>query len=199
MYRSAEGTGTTARFDNIKDIDFLSSTELICTDYSNHCLRLVDFSRSPPQTSAYAGSCTVSGKAEGHRLNSAQLEYPEFTEVNKDQSSLFVLVYRKTLHMIDLKTDNLSTLKAFDKVCLDMILTDDHLLYFLRQHLVAVFNPRTREEQVVAGSNSIGRAVGPFEDTRFNKPLRFVPWSDEVNTLLLIADHSNNRFAGLPA
>ena len=101
--------------------------------------------------------------------------------------------------MIDLNTDNLSTLKAFDKVCFDMILTDDQLLYFLRQHLVAVFNPRTREEQVVAGSDSIGRAVGPFEDTRFNKPLRFVPWSDEVNTLLLIADHSNNRFAGLPA
>ena len=61
MDRYAEGTGTAARFDEVTDVVFLLPTELICTDHNNHCLRLANFTPSTPETSTFAGRCTVVG------------------------------------------------------------------------------------------------------------------------------------------
>ena len=114
MYRYAEGNGTAARFYEIRDIDFLSSTKLICTDRTNHCLRLANLSLSPPETSTFAGTCTTLGNADGHRLNSALFRYPTCTVVKSDNSALFVLDDYNTLHIIDLNSDNVAQVVTFD-------------------------------------------------------------------------------------
>ena len=196
MYRYAEGAGTAARFNKIKDLDFLSSTELICTDRDNHCLRLVDLSLSPPETSAFAGSCTVLGDADGHRLNSALFDNLRYTEFNSNKSILFVVDDYKTLRMIDLRTDIVTTLVTFDSYCYDMKILEDSLLYLAQSTRVIVFNIDTREESVVAGGSGEGRAIGSFEHTKFGCIRGLFPRSDEVKTILLVADYCNNRFVG---
>ena len=196
MYRYAEGAGTAARFNSITDIDFLSSTELICTDAGNHCLRLSDFTLSPPETSRFAGNCTMSGDADGHRLYSALFDNLRYTEFNSNKSIMLVLEYSMTLHMIDLRTDNVTTLITFDNYCNNMKILEDSLLYVAQITKVVVFNIGTREQSVVAGGNGKGNTIGPFEHTKFSCTREMYPWSDEVKTTLLVADYCNNRFVG---
>ena len=195
MCRYAEGAGTAALFTAIKDIDFLSSTELICADENNHCLRLVDLSLSPPETSTFAGSCTMSGVADGHRVNSASLYSPMYTEVNNNNSFLFVLGLHGHLSRIDLTTDIVTALVTFAVRYCDMKILGDSLLYVTQEHQITLLNIDTGEENVIAGAPTDGRAAGSFEHTRFYLPFDLLPWRDEVNTLLLVADHANNRFA----
>ena len=195
MYRYAEGDGTAARFDDIADIDFLSSTELICTDRWNHCLRHVDLSLSPPTTSTFAGSCTVYGVADGHRLNSALFGHPTYTEVNSNKSILYVLDGYQILRRIDLTTDNVTTLVTFDTSSSDMKFFSDSLLYLTENSRVIVFNLSSGEERVVAGGER-GSAIGSFECTKFDEVYGLLTLRDEVKTILLVADYNNNRFAG---
>ena len=193
MYRYAEGAGTTARFSIVSEIDFLSSTELICTDYLNHCLRHVDLSLSPPTTSTFAGNCTLYGDADGHRVNTALFKYAAYTEVKKDNSAVFVLEATKALRMIDLKTGNVTTLLISDTLSYSMKLVDDNLLYVTQKHLIALIDQNTGEENVVAGELTHGSAIGLFEHTKFHDPQGLLPWRDRH---LLVADQNNNRFAG---
>ena len=195
LYRYAEGRGTAALFAWISDIDFLSSTELICTDKYNHCLRLANFTLSPPETSAFAGSCTVEGNTGGHRITSALFTYPELTEVNSDNSIMFMLDSYHTLLMIDLRTDTVTTLVTFDSLSVDMMLLGDSLLYLSKDTKLAVFNLETKEESVVAGDAVSGDAFGSFEQTRFDSVFGLLPWrTNEVKTLLLVADDHADRF-----
>ena len=188
MYRYAEGTGTAALFDWITDIDFLSSTELICTDYLNHCLRLVDLSLSPPETSTLAGNCTVEGNADGHRLNSALFPYPKHTEVNSNKSILYVLDDYWTLSRIDLTTDIVTTLVTFDAQNYYMKIFCDSLLYFVQNSSVIVFNLSSGEERVVAGGEG-GSAIDSLD------AFGFLMFGDEGKTILLLADSFSERFA----
>ena len=194
MYRYAEGAGTAARFAAIKDIDFLSSTELICADQGNHCLRLADLSLYPPETSTFAGSCTTQGTADGHRVNSALFYYPRYTEVNNNNSFLFVLGLHGHLHVIDLATDIVTTLVTFAVRSYDMKILGDSLLYFTQEHQITLFNINNEEENVIAGVSTDGSAIGSFEHTRFYQPLALLQWRDEVNKLMLVADKDNDRF-----
>ena len=194
MYRYAEGAGTAARFAAIKDIDFLSSTELICADQGNHCLRLADLSLSPPETSTFAGSCTTLGTADGHRVNSALFYYPRYTEVNNNNSFLFVLDYNNNLHKIDLITNIVKKLATFANKPYDMKIFDDSLLYFTQEHQITLFNINIQEENVIAGALTNGSAIGSFEHTRFYSPRDLLQWRDEVNKLMLVADKDNDRF-----
>ena len=195
MYRYAEGNGTAALFSLITDIDFLSPTELICADPYNHCLRHVDLSLSPPRTSTFAGNCTVSGNADGHRVNSALFQYPNNTEVNSHTSSLFVLDLDWTLRIINLTTDVVTKLVTFNTSCYNMKILGDSLLYVIQPHQITLFNINTEEENVIAGARTNGSAIGSFEHTKFYFPCYLLLWSDEVNTLLLVADTNNDRFA----
>ena len=194
MYRYAEGTG--ARFNEITDLDFLSSTELICTDRHNHCLRLVDLSLSPPTVSTFAGSCTVPGIADGHRLSLALFRYPAYAEVNNNNSIMFVFDDYKKVRKIDLKMDIVSTLVTLKFPTAHMKLVCDSLLYFAQGTRVTIFSLRTKEESVVAGGDSRGVAIGSFEDTRFEYACGLWLWRDKEKTLLLAADYSSNRFVG---
>ena len=198
MYRYAEGAGTAATFAHIRDIDFLSSTELICVDKNNHCLRLVDFTLSPPETSTFAGNCTVEGNADGHRLNSALFKNPRSTEVNSDNFNMFVIDRDNTLlRMIDLRTNEVTTLITFDTLGKDVKVIGNSLIYIAQTTRVTVYNLNTREESNVAGGDSIGSAIGSFEDTRFSSIARLLLWPDEVKVILLVLDIMANRFAGL--
>ena len=195
MYRYAEEAGTAALLNIIIDIDFLSPTKLICADQSNHCLRLADLSLSPPETSTFAGRCTVSGNVDGHRVNSTLFNYPRYTEVNNNNSFLFVLDFNNNLHKIDLITNIVKKLATFANKPYDMKIFDDSLLYFTQEHQITLFNINTQEENVVAGALTNGSAIGSFEHTRFYSPRDLLQWRDEVNTLLLVADKDNDRFA----
>ena len=196
LYRYAEGRGTAARFNFIIDLDFLSPTELICVDKNNHCLRHVDFALSPSETSTFAGSCTTFGNADGHRLNSALFRIPTSAEVNSNNSTMFVIGHFQILHMIDLRTDTVTTLATFDSSCTDMKLLGDSLLYLPQKLRIIVFNLDTREERVVAGGESSGSAIGTFEHTMFNNAYALLKWRDGIKILLLVTDRFNNRFAG---
>ena len=195
MNRYAEGNGTAAIFKSINDLDFISSTKLICADQGNHCLRLVDLSLSPPTVSTFAGSCTVSGDADGHRLNTALFSYARQTQVNNHNSALYVLDNYKFLNMIDLTTDIVTTLSTVSTYCFDMKILGDSLLYFTQTHQITLFNINTKEENVIAGVSTDGNATGSFEHTRFHSPRDLLPWRDEMNTHLLVADRYNDRFA----
>ena len=193
MYRYVEGAGTAALFAYITDIDFLSSTELICTDRNNHCLRHVDLSLSPPQTSTFAGSCTVEGDADGHRLNTALFGRPAQTEVKNDYPALFLLDYVRTLHMIDMRTDNVAKVVTFNVHYFYMKIFGDSLLYITQLHQITVFNINTSEDYVVAGKLTHGNAIGLFMNTEFNRPFSIFPWTREMDLLWLVADQLNNR------
>ena len=198
MYRYAEGAGTAALFGDIADVDFLSSTELICTDNNNQCLRLVNFTQSPPETSPFAGNCTVSGNADGHRLSSALFNYPTGTEVKSDNSILYVLDnHYTTLHIVNLSTDSVATFVTFDTRSEYFKLLDDNLLYFAQDRKVAVFNINTNETRVVAGGDDRGDAIGSFEQTMFDGVYGLLPWRSGMSLLLLVADRKNDRFVGL--
>ena len=179
-------------FKEITDIDFLSSTKLICTDKRSHCLRLVDLSLSPPKTSTLAGLCTKSGNSK--HLYTARLDFPTYTEVKSDKSTLFVLERTKTIRMVDLRSSNGTVLVTFNTQSKDMKLLGDNLLYFAQGTRVIVFDINTREERVVTGGEGSGITIGSFEHTRFENPYGFLVWEDEMNTLLLVADFGNNRF-----
>ena len=193
LYRYAEDAGAAARFNIIRALAFLSSTELICADRNNHCIRHVDLSLSPPETSTFAGSCTTSGNADGHRVNSARFRFPKYTEVNNHHFSLLILDYFDTLRMIDLKTDIVTTLVTFDSYCNDIKLLGENLLYVTQSTRVIVFNSDTREESVVAGGESRGSANGPFNHTRFQYARGLMLRTDAINKHLLVADCNNDR------
>ena len=197
MYRYAEGAGTAARFEYLRNIDFLSSTELICTDRGNHCLRLVDFTLSPPTTSTFAGNCTVEGNSDGHRLNSALFQNPRRTEVNSNNLTLFV-IDRDTslLRIIDLSTDNVDTLITFDNSGMDMKLIGNSLLYIAQKTRVTVYKLDTRKKSKVAGGPSSGSATGSFGDTRFGYAVRLLLWREKEKVILLVLDYTSDRFAG---
>ena len=194
MYRYAEGTGTAARFDGITDIDFLSSTELICTDRYNHCLRLVDLSQPPPETSTFAGSCTVYANADGHRLKTARFRGPLYTEVDSDHSTLYVLDAHMIVHTIDLLTDTVTILLTLDTHSYCMKFFGDNLLYFSHSTKITVFDVASGRQSVLAGESK-GNAVGSLEHTRFYIAQGLLQWTNGAETLVLVADYSNNRFA----
>ena len=189
MCRYAEGFGVAARFHYITDIDFFSSTELICAEKKNHCLRHVNLSLSPPETSTFAGNCTVYGDADGHRLNTARFFEPMYAEVDSNNSIVYVIdnnaltrFEQGTLRVVHLKTDNVTTLVTFDTRNYDMKILGDSLLYLAQGNGVAVFNISSREENAI-GSYKNGVAYG------------LLPWRNEVKTILLVADIANKRFA----
>ena len=110
---------------------------------------------------------------------------------------MFVVDKYKTLHMIDLRTDNVTTLLTFDTLSLEMKLLGDSLLYFSKDTKVTVFNLDTKEESVVAGDTVSGDAFGSFEQTRFDYVFGLLLWKNEMETLLLVADNDADRFVGL--
>ena len=193
MFRYAEGSGSTARFDSIYDLDILSATEVICTDYGNHCLRLVGFAQSSAVTSTFAGKCGQGESADGSRLSTARFSYPAYTEVNNNRTSLFVLEDSADLRVIDLRSDDVTTISAFGGNRWGMNLVGD-LIYLLSSNKVTAFNLDTEEENVVVGGDGVGNAVGSFQQTKFHTPSRLLEWRDGQQVLLLVTDRYNNRF-----
>ena len=196
MYRYAEGNGTAATFDFITDIDFLSSTELICTDRDNQCLRIVNFVLSTPSTSTFAGACTMSGHNEGHRVRFARFKDPEHTEVNSDKSAMYVLEFRRILFMIDLTTDSVTRLLTLSSFSYDMKFLGDNLLFFAQETRVIVIDCDTRKASLFAGTGDPGTAVGSFEQTRFKKARGLLPWTNKLEELLFVADNGDDRLVG---
>ena len=194
MFRYAEGSGSAALFGQILDLDILSATELICTDYGNKCLRLVNLPQSSAVTSTFAGKCGESGTAGGSRLSTARFSYPEYTEVNNNRTSLFVLESSVTLRVIDLRSDDVTTIFTFSNYGWGINLVGDSLIYLLTHHKVTVFNLDTKEERDVAGAGNEGNAVGSFEQTRFDTPDGLLEWRNGQEVLLFVADKENNRF-----
>ena len=193
MFRYAEGSGSAALFEGILDLDIFSATEVICSDYSNHCLRLVSFTQSSAATSTFAGKCGQGGTADGDRLNTARFTLPLYTQMNNNRTALFVQEHSLNLRIIDKKTNNVATIFAFGGTRWGMNLVGD-LMYLLSRHKVTAFNLDTKEENLVAGGDGAGNAVGSFQQTKFHTPSRLLEWRDGQQVLLLVADRDNNRF-----
>ena len=194
MFRYAEGSGSAALFNHILDLDILSPTELICTDYGNHCLRLVSLTQSSAVTSTFAGKCGEHGNADGNRVNTARFTSPEYIEVNNNCTTLFVQEISANLRIIDKKTNNVTTIFAFGGMRWGMNLVGDNLIYLLSSHKVTAFNLDTEEESLVAGGDGAGNAVGSFQQAKFHSPTTLLEWRDGQQVLLLVADRDNNRF-----
>ena len=192
VYRYVEGAGAAARFHNLRDIKFLSPTELLSLERNNHCLRLVNFAHSPPETSPFAGRCTVQASAYGHRLETARFEYPQRIAVNKFDPSVFVYEHHKALIMINLTTDESTKIHTFDYWINDMRFFGDEVLYFIQTYQVLSFNINSKEVNVIAG-NGYRDASGPFENTSFNHLYGLFMWPYGGEEVLLVADRDSNR------
>ena len=195
LNRYAEGTGTAAKFNDILDIKFLSATTLICSDTDNHCLRLLNLTETMAETSTYAGTCTTAGTTDGHRLHSALFSFQKYIEVNKYNSTIFVVDNFKFVRMIDLKTDEVTTIWDVGSTVRYMVLSCYSLLYFTNGKTVTEFNLNSEEYNVIAGGNVMGKATGSFDDTRFNRARGLLLLSQEGTTLILVGDRTNNRCA----
>ena len=118
--------------------------------------------------------------------------------MNSDNFNMFVIDRDNTLlRMIDLRTNEVTTLITFDTLGKDVKVIGNSLIYIAQTTRVTVYNLNTREESNVAGGDSIGSAIGSFEDTRFSSIARLLLWPDEVKVILLVLDIMANRFAGL--
>ena len=196
LNRYAEGIGTAAKFNRIPDLEFLTSTDLICSDYLNRCLRLLNFTHSPPVTSTFAGNCTVYGTADGHRLNLALLNLPRYIETNKNKSTLFVIDDRN-LRAIDLETDEVITLPfSSDEIIHDLMLFEENLVYMTLATRVIEFNVNTKQATNLTGGKSGGKSTGLFEVTSFGFARALLLWRHDVNfSTVLVADRDNKRLA----
>ena len=195
MYRYVEGSGTAARFQYITDLDILSPTELICTDPSSSCLRLVNFTQTSAVTSTFAGRCGDGRIADGSRLSTARFNHPASAELNSNRSSVFVTGNSDKLRVIDLETDDVTTIVTLSGgLKLGIKLLDDNIMYFLSEHKVTEFKLDTNEISVIAGGDSEGNATGSFQQTEFNHPFDALVWRDNEQVLLLVTDVLNNRF-----
>ena len=199
LYRYAEGSGSAALFEYITDLDILSPTELICMDYGNGCLRLVNFTQTSAVTSTFAGKCGEYRVVDGSRLDTARFQGSIRVELNSNRSSVFVLDTSRNLRVIDLKTDYVTTIVTLSGHHLSMALFDDNPIYLLARHKVTAFKLDTNEQSVVAGGDSEGNATGSFQQTRFNSPNKLLAWRDEQRALLLVIDWLNNRFVKFSA
>ena len=197
LYRYVESApGRAGVFSLITDIDFLSSTQLICVDSGNHCLRQADLRFSPPLTSTLAGNCTASGNADGHRVNSALFQSPQYSEVNSKKLSLFVLDdHGINLRKVDLSSDKVTTLATFKPKRDLKFIGDDSLLYLAEYAQVTVYHLDKLEQTVLAGFHRPEKDIGSFKQTRFTCVKGLLPWGYETETHLIVADHDNNRFA----
>ena len=195
MNRYAEGTGTAAKFNDILDIKFLSSTTLICSDLNNHCLRLLNLTGTMAETSTYAGTCTTDGTTDGHRLHSALFRNQKYIEINNYSSTIHVFVFDgpKSLRKINLETDEVTTIARFGTYMRSMEQSGDQLLYFSSDKKIVEFDFNSEEPKDVAGSASKGKTTGSFDLTQFNNARGLLLLSHEGRTVLLVADKGNNR------
>ena len=194
-HRYAEGTGSAARFKFITDIDFLSSQELVSVDSNNCCLRIVNFAKTQPETSTFAGTCTGYGGSDGHRLNSALFRDARQVEVNSMNSTLFVTdLQTPDLRIVDLKTDEVATLAInYGASVYFMELLSGLALYFSGGNKVISVSPNF-DVSTVAGGSSAGDTTGSFELTKFNDVKDLYLWPDDREKVLLVADKGNKRF-----
>ena len=194
LCRYAEGSGSAALFEDVSSIKFISPTDLICTDTDNSCIRLIDLSQTPAGTATFAGKCNTKKSRDGHRLNYALLELPRRMEMNKNRSKVFVLE-KNSLRAVDLESDNVTTIVALDSFPYDMVLSGDDILYFAEGTRVFLFNLNSLQQSVVAGGDSEGNAVGPFELTRFKKARGLLLMPDLETDNLLVLDLETTRSA----
>ena len=192
VYRYVEGAGAAAKFSGLRDVKFLSPTQLLSADFRNHCVRLVNFTKSPPETSTFAGKCTFSGEVDGHRLETARLRHPEIMEVNKFDPSVFVYLNPKALIMINLTTDESTKIHTYDSLVYDIRSFGNEELYFIQTLQVLSFNINSKEVNVIAG-NGYRDASGPFENTSFNHLYGLFMWPYGGEEVLLVADRDSNR------
>ena len=165
---------------------------MLSLDYQNHCLRLVNFTQSPPETSPFAGKCTFSDEVDGHRLETARLRHPDKMEVNKFDPSVFVYLNSKALIMINLTTDESTKIHTFANTVYDMRFFRDSVFHFVTNYQVLLFNINSKEVNIIAGEGS-GDATGPFEFTRFDYLKGLLMWPYGGEEVLLVTDINNNR------
>ena len=165
---------------------------MISLDRDNNCLRLVNFTKSPPETSTFAGKCTVPAVAYGHRLETARFRYPEILVADSFNSFVFVYDFYRDLIMINLTTDESTKIHTFASAVTDMRFFGDDVLYFIQYYQVLLFNINSNEVNVIAGNGS-GDATGPFELARFNHLFGLLMWPYGEEEVLLVADRDNDR------
>ena len=128
-------------------------------------------------------------------MSTSRFSSPKFTEVTNNHTSLFVLEDSVTLRVIDLRSDDVTTIFTFSFYRWGIDLVGDSLVYLSTNHKVTVFSLDTKEERVVAGKDNAGNAAGSFLQTKFRTPEGLLEWRNEQEMLLFVADRDNNRFA----
>ena len=182
---------------------FLSPSSLICTDRKNHCLRLVNFTMSPPETSTFAGNCTTFGQQDGHRLDAALFAVPKHMDADSSGSFMFVfdLVFSNpaytTLRRIDMLANEVTTAHfAFDQLLSDVRLFDENVLFVANMTAVKSVDLNTGAETEIAGASK-GDAIGPFQHTMLSSARGLLFWVDDIKVILLVADGDNDRFVSI--
>ena len=195
--RYVEGSATEAMFHGVTGLRFLSPNKLLCSDYHNYCLRLVDFTTESPSTSTFAGKCKDFDSINGHRLTTARLQYPLGIETGEVNSTVFFIDgFSINIRKIDLTNDLISVLKAFSTRVYGMLFYNNILYITIDKLKVSKFNVEAPDDvTVIAGGTSAGSTTGKFSITRFNLPTGIIMLPDSQDLILLVAEESNQRFA----
>ena len=168
---------------------------MVSVDCNNCCLRIVNFAKTPPETSTFAGTCTSCGNSRGHRLNSALFGDARQLQVNAINSTLFVIdLANPDLRIVDLKTDEVTTLIINYGISVYfMKLLSGLALYLSGDNKVISVNPNF-DVSTVAGRPDAGDTTGSFELTMFNDVEDLYLLPDDREKVLLVADNGNKRF-----
>ena len=153
-----EGTGSAARFNYIYGFTQISSTQIVVSDTSNVCLRLVD--RVSGRTLQFSGQCRKGGYQDG---SPALFSDPRsiIKDVKKPDQLIVADSSNNALRSVNLKARVVSTLVKSD-VYLARISQDEQSgdLFLIAGNQILRFIYRNNKVQLVTGSEASGYADG---------------------------------------
>ena len=189
--KTTDGTTTSlkARFSSIHSFAQISRSEVIFTDFNNHCLRSLD--RKTNQTSTYCCNCTNIGHRDGV---DALLAHPVsvILDLMNSQQLIISEYYSGSLRTVNTVSKHVSTIYLEISYRLAYLLQDSAKgdIYATFNRGVGFYDYQSNKFCVITGSATFGFLDGELSRLNFNAPrgLAFLSHST-----LLVADVNNYR------
>ena len=181
-----EGVGSSAVFRRILSLVQLNATHYIVTDFSNHCLRQVQYVNNQWETSTYAGDCTNSGSKDGQLLN-AKLNEP-VSMIKLNETLILSEGEGKAIKQINISAGTVTTIYKSSHEIFHLAF-DDSSNSFYATTFNGILTITDEQQAFLTGTTSSGNRAASFSRSRFSIPTD-IKWIDNVT--LLVTDYSNH-------